>query len=229
MYDVCVCNMVKNEIEILPAFYRYIKKWATSWKLVDHGSTDGTLEFLDRMKSRGEMDIEVLEDKCDDFRGDFYKEFNTVLEKADREWTYVGHVDEFCPVMHKLIPQAIKKDIIYGFMRYEVCSLNPLLSLAREPFKRLWKTEWNFRFKLNNWVHREDLVDNGKLSVMVNTPYYHIGRCRNIPHIQSKEIDFEKCSGGNSILTSKYDELARKADRQRAMPIKDYGLMDMLL
>ena len=220
--------MVKNEIEILPMFYRYIKEWADSWVVEDQASTDGTLEFLERMKAKGEMDIDIKVVDCDDFNGDFYKEYNGVIARANRKWIYTGHVDEFCPTMKNIIPRLLKREVIYGFMRYEICSLNPLLALTRETFLRLWLKDWNLKFKEGEWIHKEILVDMGRPSVVIDVPYYHIGRCRNVAHIQAKERVYEKCAG-KTILTSSYDELARKLDRQKSYPVKDNGLLDMIL
>ena len=227
MNDVCVCNMVKDEIEILPAFYRYIKEWAGSWKVLDHGSTDGTIEFLERMKTRKEIDIDYWVEPSDNY--DFYKECNKVLDRANRTWIFAGHIDEFAPDMKDVIPGYLSDNFAYIFSRYECVSINPLLAIVREPFVRLWKKEGGTRFKINNDLHFEEVVSPKPVPTKVSKiPYYHFGRVRNLNHIRTKEIDFEHCCG-NSQLTSKYSNDRRQVEMKRSFLVKDTRVVNMLL
>jgi hypothetical protein len=220
--------MIKNEIEILPMYYRYIKQWCSRWAIIDHGSDDGSLEFLQRMKKRKEIIIDIYERKSDDFNKDFYKEFNWIISKSKSKWTFVGHIDEFSPVMKDIIPQLITKEAAYVFQREECISLLPLMALERFEFVRLFPTKWKLRFIEGGDVHSEQLDIKKYGRVLVKMPYFHIGECRNIDHIRFKEKSYEDCSG-KSVLTSKYTENDRELRRANAYYIRDYNLMDMLL
>lgn len=233
MFDICVCSMIKNEIDILPLYYRYIKKWCKKWKILDHGSDDGSLEFLQHMKDRHEIDIEVFQRPLDDFDKDFYGEWNWILDKSDCEWTYVGHIDEVSPVMANILSLILKVESSYIIKREEMVALIPPLSLGKEqPFLRIFPTKWNIRFIEDNDVHTEKFDEKGKPVRLIEAPFYHLGECRNIEHIVFKEKCYEDCSG-YSVLSSKFNEEARGKRREGAKLVKfDIPLVelgDMLL
>jgi len=232
MYDICVVSMICNEIEILPMYYRYIKKWCKSWKVLDHGSTDGSVEFLKYMSERNEINIEVFQRECGDFDKDFYKEWNWILDKVDCKWTYVGHIDEFCPYMDTILSQMFKFNAIYIIRREEMISLFPPLSFGKEtPFMRIFPTDWKIRFIEGNHVHREEFNPREFPVREAQIPFYHLGECRNSEHVRFKEKAYEDCSG-DTIFGSKYTEKDRQERRKGAHLLKDEhlpDLMDMIL
>lgn len=226
--------MIKNEIEILPLYYRYIKKWCKKWKVLDHGSDDGSIEFLEAMKKRGEIDIEVFHRPSDDFGHDFYGEFNWIIDKSDCEWTYVGHIDEICPIIEFLLPKMLENKFAYFFRRENLVSLYPVMTLGKEtPFMRLFPTKASCRFVAGNHVHSENADVKGIQAAEADIPYFHLGECRNIDHVKEKEKAYEDCSG-STIFTSKWDKEKRKQRRKGAYAYQgdEYALselMDMIL
>ena len=232
LFDICVCSMIKNEIEILPMYYRYIKKWCKRWKVLDHGSDDGSLEFLQHMKDRHEIDIEVFQRPMNDFSKDFYGEWNWILDKSDCKWTYVGHIDEVSPFMDKILSVILEYESIFIIKREELISLLPPLTMGKEqPFMRIFPTKWKTRFTEDNHVHTEQFNADGKPIRLANIQFYHLGELRNTEHIRFKEKSYEDCSG-NSILGSKFSDEDRENRRDKATILKDECLSllaDMIL
>jgi len=222
MVDIGVCSMIRNEIEILPAYYRYIKKWANSWYVLDHGSNDGSLEFLYRMKDRDEISIEVLERPSLDFNKDFYREVNYIISKCKNKWTFWGHIDEFIMNAKEVFQKITQEEAVYSFTRLEMIQLCPPLYLTRETFVRLFPTSWKIRWREGHHVHSESpVIPKDRPIKRADCLMFHIGRCRNIEHIREKERSYEACSG-SSVLGSKYSEERREEERRKAKLLEVY-------
>jgi len=231
--DICVCTLTYNEIEILPMYYRQIKKFASSWVVIDHGSDDGTIEFLLRKQKKGEMDITLEVSPTPNFHGNFFRELNRVFRKSNRSWTWKGFPDEIpsrnTPQVLKRLIEAPKK--VYWVKRAVITNLFPLKIRENKYRPQLWPTEWNLGYnETPGHVHQEDLrFDNKHFPVekISEIQIYDIGECRNIEKVREKELAYE--SLGLTILTSKWNEEKRERNIRNSQDFHDGDFINLLV
>ena len=224
--------MTFNEIDLLPAYYRYIRLFCNEWIVLDHGSDDGTREYLCFLEKKGEIPIKLMLSDDRNFSGNFYEEYNKVLNKATGDFIFSAHIDEFCPRLPVIIRSLVNnKDKIFMFNRLDLVCLSPLIRI-NEPhgFARLWENgKLKFKIPDEPTVHKEDYIIKDKASmVFVPLPYYHLGQCRHINKIIEKEATYETV--GKSILTSRYNPIDRDYQRVTGHVLApDQELLDMIL
>lgn len=220
--SVSVCMMCRNEIDLLPAYYRFIKQFANEWCILDHGSDDGSIEFIEWVKRNdSNLDVKLRIEESFDFGHNFWGEWNKALSMATKDYILRGFPDEFIMPVDKLI-KIIKSGMerVYFFERIDLVQLQPSMYLIDTPKITLFPNKKGIAFKEYCGVHCEiPLIPAGMEVIELKEPkIYHLNRCRNFEHIRFKELCYEKCSGF-TILTSKYSEEKRNEEKKKALPI----------
>jgi len=210
-YDVCVCSLCYNEIDLLPAWYRRIKQFAKGLAILDTGSNDGSIEFIQHMKDRGEMDITLVVDPTDNFHGNFWREITRSIELSNKTWTLRFEPDMFpSPEFDVILPDLLKEKYIYYFYRKHIISLDPFLVYDRSfPRPFLFPTEWNMKFKPLG-VHQGNVFEdhNHPIKTVSGFEIWHVGEARDCTHVRDKEVRYEKL--GPTELTSKWNKELRQ-------------------
>jgi len=209
--DIAVCTLAYNEICILPAFYRWIKNWAKIWVVLDHNSNDGTLEFIEHMKNRNEMQI-ILKEEPEGLSNGLWAEWNKVIELAENtncKWIWKGYPDEFPSPEIIDLSSILKDEASYYFYRYNLSNLFPLLrnKAGEDWFPYLWPSSWNMRFQEVTNIHiKEPFLYFGRR--VIESPFLHVvhvGECRNFNKVREKEAIYEKLSPGVTVMGKDWD------------------------
>ena len=203
--EICVVSLCYNEIELLPMFYRWIKQFASSWIVLDHGSNDGSIEFLWRMKDRKEMDITVSVQPSDNFFGSFWGEQNKVIAMANRNWTFKLAPDELpTPDIFKVVDVIINQKVLIWLWRIQLCNLYPLKERNSAWYPLLFPTEWKIQLINSGGVHQAEIPKPDSPSIYWEKSHvWHIGECRNFLKVREKEVSYEKL--GQTEMTSKWN------------------------
>ncbi len=227
---ICVASLCHNEISILPLYYKFVKQFADTWIILDDGSTDGSVEYIKRLQDLREIDIMLVSRPAFHVAKHrvYWANWNYAFKLCDREWTLLGYLDEIAyPNPAEYFNRMMKEHVVWKIGREEIVSLNPLKSLGPEgPFVRFFPTGSTFFEAKAQSAHVEHPIT--KLPIK-EAPFrfFHIGRCREIKHIQEKERAYEAC--GPSALTSHYDQSRRLVDIKNAHLIPDNGFTNWLL
>ncbi len=228
---ICVVSLCYNEISILPIYYKYVKKFADTWIILDDGSTDGSVEYIKRLQDKKELDIMLVSRPAFDFTYHkvFWANWNYGLALSDREWTLLGYIDEIVyPDPKKCFQELMKEEAAWMIPREEIVSLKPFKSMGIEgPNVRFFPTGTVFYEAKPQSVHIERaIIKKGVPTKVANFMMYHIGRCREISHIRMKERSYEAC--GYTSLTSKYSEKRRKYHASKAYELEDNGFVNWI-
>lgn len=191
MNDLCVCSMCYNEIELLPALYRHVRKFASSWVIIDNGSNDGSIEFLNQMKSRKEIDIILKVEPSENFQGNFWDQWNKTFDMSNRKWTFKLSMDEFLsPDLILAIPLLLTKEYTYKFSRVVISNLNPLSSRWSDPRVLLFPSDKRTRFNPNGRTgppHIEPWKIDIEVQERPDLYIWDLGEARNLEKIREKE------------------------------------------
>lgn len=232
--DICVCSIIFNEIELLPAYYRHIKQFAESWVVIDNNSNDGSYEFLKRMREKGEIEITVYKEPKKFCGGSYYGLLNRCFSLADKKWIWAGFPDEFLDDRAiSDIAFVVKNDIDIAlyYNRVQITSLYPLLQRGTTQKLRLWQAKHNIEWYSNKegTLHGEDYkIDNDIIEKKIaNGAVLDIGEARNIDKIREKELTYEQ--EGTTILTSKFDNLSRFNFKMKSIPYWDTFIYECLI
>lgn len=206
--NISVQSMIRNEIDLLPRYSRFVKTFAEEWCILDGGSTDGSIEYLERFKELNpDISIRMVSDSKYDLKE--CKNFNFLLQESlkmcTRDWIWLGYIDEFVPILSFCVKRLTKEKRVYSFPRYSLFSLRPIKYRRIDNFARLFPREglqW-----VGGPIHSEVYLSPFP-NVLVDIPILHVQEAMRIEHIREKEERFEAC--GPSVLTSSYSAEIRE-------------------
>jgi len=228
---ICVVSLCYNEISILPIYYKYLRKFADTWIILDDGSVDGSVTYIKRLQDRKELDIMLISRPSFNFgyHKRFWANWNYLLLLSDREWTLLGYLDEIIyPDPKNCFEELMKSDCVWMIPREEIVSLKPFRTLGTEgPFVRFFPTGSILFHAKEGSAHDEIPIFTKQIECKVSRyKFYHIGRTREIFHIREKERSFEAC--GHTVLTSRYSEKRREREVSKSYEIDDNGFVNWL-
>ncbi len=145
--NICLSMIVKNEVKVLPRLFRSLKDYVDYYVIVDTGSTDDTIQLIQREMSGYGIDGEVHERPWVNFGVNRQQALELAVEANKADWLLIIDADEELGVSDPKFYEKLEPGVTYDLekhhsnVRYAV----PNLLNVRE-------TRWKWEGPVHNYV-----------------------------------------------------------------------------
>jgi hypothetical protein len=197
---ICLVGMVRNEADIIPTFLDCAARLFDRILLVDHQSTDGTRQIIDRFATK-HSHLKVFDYRYrSHYQSDIFNMLTRIAFREGADWVFYLDADEFIDVENRAIFDQTIHCFPYDVMSLRWINLIPTEFGTFTSFNRSQQFHWSGRFSTYSKVavsaqyaaqHPHFHIHHGKhfVSPSVNNPPEPMHDGCNILHVPIRSLE----------------------------------------
>jgi hypothetical protein len=117
--NICLCMIVKNEVEVLPRLFRSVKDYIDYYVIVDTGSTDDTIDLIKREMGRYGIPGEVHEREWVNFGVNRQQALELAVAAGKADWLLFIDADEELGVSDPKFYERLEPGVSYDIEKHQ--------------------------------------------------------------------------------------------------------------
>jgi tetratricopeptide (TPR) repeat protein len=117
--NICLCMIVKNEVEVLPRLFRSVKDYVDYYVIVDTGSTDDTIALIQREMSSYGIEGEVHERTWVNFGVNRQQALDLAVAAGKADWLLFIDADEELGVSDPKFYERLEPGVSYDIEKHQ--------------------------------------------------------------------------------------------------------------